>query len=60
MLFNAVKTNHVSLYHKFIADMVPLFFPQGGQNYARYLKWYETFLINIEVSHPVAPFTNMV
>ena len=29
MLFNAVKTNHVSLYHKFMADMAPLFFPQG-------------------------------
>ena len=54
MLTYAVKTNNGSLHHKCMADMAHLFFSQGGQNYARYLMWYDTCLIKMEVSHPGA------
>ena len=53
-LIYAVKINDFELYHKCISDMGALFFAKGGQNYARYLAWYDMFLCNIEVSHPGA------
>lgn len=34
--------------------MANLFFAFGGQNYARYLTWFDLFLTNIEKSHPGA------
>ena len=34
--------------------MADLFFSFGGQNYARYLTYFSTYIANIEASHPGA------
>ena len=52
-LIHAVKHNFL-LYSHCLHLMANLFFTFGGQNYARYLTYFSTFIANIEVSHPGA------
>ena len=52
MLLYAIKYNSLHLFHKIMGDMGALFFAFGGQNYARYLSWFDVFLTNLEKSHP--------
>ena len=52
MLLYAIKTNDFRLFHKCISQMAGLFFAFGGQNYARYLTWFDCYLTNIEATHP--------
>ncbi|KAJ8346640.1 hypothetical protein SKAU_G00280410 [Synaphobranchus kaupii] len=53
MLLFTVKTNNVPLFHKCNSEMADLFFfAYDGQNYARYLAWFDVFLTNLELSHP--------
>ena len=55
-LVHAVKMNDFMqyMYANCISLMPDLFFSFGGQNYARYLTFYSTYLANIEESHPGA------
>jgi len=53
-LIHAVKHNNFLLYAHCMQQMPSLFFSFRGQNYARYLTYFSTFLANIEVSHPGA------
>jgi hypothetical protein len=53
-LIQAVKYNDFLLYSHCMHMMADLFFSFGGQNYARYVTFFSTFLANIEVSHPGA------
>ena len=53
MLF-AIKKNKFPLYNKCAADMAPIFYSFGGQNYSRFLTWFDMFLTNIEITHPGA------
>jgi len=53
-LIHAVKHNDFLLYAQCLHLMADLFFSFGGQNYARYLTYFSTFIANIEVSHPGA------
>jgi hypothetical protein len=50
----AVKTNNYTLYTYCLCLMPDLFFSFGGFNYARYLTYFSTHLVNIELSHPGA------
>ena len=34
--------------------MADLFFAYDGQNYSRYLAWFEMFMTNLELTHPGA------
>ena len=34
--------------------MAVLFFAYNGQNYSRYLTWFEAFVTNLELTHPGA------
>ena len=34
--------------------MTPIFYSFGGQNYSRFLTWFDMFLTNIEITHPGA------
>uniref|UniRef100_UPI00358E5A97 uncharacterized protein n=1 Tax=Myxine glutinosa TaxID=7769 RepID=UPI00358E5A97 len=54
MMDFAVKTNDFELFHHCNGAMADLFFAYDGHNYARYLTWFEAFLTNIDLSHPVA------
>ncbi|XP_049337187.1 uncharacterized protein LOC111196954 [Astyanax mexicanus] len=54
MLDFAVKTNNFELFHYCNGAMAELIFAYDGHNYARYLTWFEAFLINIDISHPGA------
>ena len=54
VLLYAVKTNDFQLYAQSLLMMPDLFFSFGGQNYARYLTFFEMFIANIELSHPGA------
>ena len=51
-LRKAVKTNDFELYAFCLSQMSNLFFAFGGQNYARYLTYFSTFISNVEFSHP--------
>jgi len=53
-LVQAVKRNDFLAYAHCLHVMGDLFFAFGGQNYARYLTYFSTFLANIEESHPGA------
>ena len=53
-LMRAVKTNNYVLYTQCLCLMPDLFFSFGGFNYARYLTYFSTHLVNIELSHPGA------
>ena len=53
-LIYAVKINNFTLFQKCMADMAPLFFSMGGQNYSRFLTWFDLYLKNIDVTHPGA------
>ena len=52
ILIHAVKTHNRPLLHKCNGEMANLFFAFNGQNYARYLSWFEMSLTNIELTHP--------
>ena len=51
-LIHAVKHNNFLLYAHCLSSMADIFFAFGGQNYARYLTFFSTFIANIEASHP--------
>ncbi|XP_046346792.1 uncharacterized protein LOC124127441 [Haliotis rufescens] len=53
-LIHSVKHNDFLLYGHCLHLMADLFFSFGGQNYARYLTYFSTFIANIETSHPGA------
>lgn len=53
-LIHAVKHNNFLLYAHCLHQMANLFFSFGGQNYARYLTYFSTFIANVELSHPGA------
>ena len=53
-LIQAVKYNDFLTYAHCLYIMGDLFFTFGGQNYARYLTYFSTYLSNIDVSHPGA------
>ena len=52
LLIHAVKTHNRPLLHKCNGEMANLFLAFNGQNYARYLSWFEMSLTNIELTHP--------
>ena len=54
MMIYAVKIHDRKLFHKCNGDMANLFFAFNGQNYSRYLSWFEMFMTNIELTHPGA------
>lgn len=54
VLLYGTKCNSFPIVHKCMGDMAELFYAFGGQNYARYLTWFDVFLTNIETSHPGA------
>ena len=54
MLIHAVKINNRKLFSKCMGEMAILFFAYDGQNYSRFLTWFEIFLTNIESTHPGA------
>ena len=51
-LLEAVKQNDFFLYDHTLQLLADLFFSFGGQNYARYLTYFSTFMANIEITHP--------
>ena len=51
-LILSVKTNNFELYQACTYQMRGLFFAFNGQNYARYLTFFSTFLANLDESHP--------
>ena len=54
LMIYAVKTNNYELYIDCNGAMASLFFAFNGQNYSKYLTWFEAFLRNIDTSHPGA------
>ena len=54
LLIHAVKHNDFIMYAQCLYQMADLFFSFGGQNYARYLTYFSTFIVNIEATHPGA------
>ncbi len=49
-----MKHNNFVLYAHCLHLMSDLFFSFDGQNYAKYLTYFSTFIANIEMSHPGA------
>ena len=54
MLIYAAKTHNRKLFHHCNGEMAILFFAYDGQNYSRYLTWFEAFVTNLELTHPGA------
>ena len=50
----SMKTNNYDLYKWCLHEMSPIFYSWNGQNYARYLPYYASFISNIETTHPGA------